>query len=232
MYSRLLWELQDIDLRLDALAEELERVLQSLHEPPELSALEQEIRRLQEELRILERKTRDAELELQSLVETRQNLEHRLYGGYISNPREVEAAEHKIQELQRRSDALEEHVLDLLANGEELQARLNEFGQRLQTLRARWEEESKVLSARQKEIQAQRKALNERRSRLVQQLPGDVLLTYERLRTRKHGIAVARLEQRICQVCGVEVPISVERQVRYGQGLVFCPTCGRILVHV
>ncbi len=232
MYNRLLWELQDIDLQLAALAEEQERILQSLQEPEELLVLEREAYQLEEEYRALEGRIRDAELELQSLEEARRGLERRLYGGYITNPREVEAAEHKIQELHRRTEALEEQVLDMMAKSEDLQARLQMLRERLKALRARWREESAALRARQQEVQNRQKELNARRSRLVQQLPGDVLLTYERLRLRKRGIAVARLEQGICEVCGVEVPINVARKVRYGQELIFCPTCGRILVHV
>jgi len=228
--GRLLRELQEVDLQLDDLARELARLEAALHEPEELQTLQTQIRHLEEERSRLQRQQRDLELDMQGVVETRTNLERRLYGGYITNPREVEAAEQKAEELRRRESTLEDRILELMVTLEDLEGTLQELHSRLDGARARWEEQRAQLLAQQAHLKEERQRLHAQRSRLVGQLPPDLLLLYERLRQRKGGVAVARLEQRVCQVCGVEVAVSVERQVRYGEEVVLCPTCGRILV--
>jgi hypothetical protein len=53
--------------------------------------------------------------------------------------------------------------------------------------------------------------------------------TYERLRSRLGGIAVAVMEEASCGACGLRVSASREQVVRAGVELVTCGQCGRVL---
>jgi len=230
MSLNILWTLQELDSQLDALEHELSRIQTALHEPVTLQELRQHLEALAQQRISLERQQRDLELEMQGLVEQRTQLERRLYGGYITSPREVEAAQQKAEELRHRENALEDHILEIMLQLEALQEETTGVQERLQEEATRWAEEERTLRAQQREAEQARSQLLARRAQLTVHIPPSVLTVYQRLRVTKKGIAVARLENRECQACGVEVPVNIERQVKYSQDLVFCPTCGRILV--
>ncbi len=229
MITQRLWNLQEIDTRIDALAQELLRLEQALQEPELLTNLRKHIRQLEEEQARLAREQRELELEMQSLTEQRTGLERRLYGGYITNPREVEAAQHKAEELRHREQGVEDHILDIMMTLETLQADLGSLKTQLTEATKEWSQTERDLLKRRTTLQEEHTELKAQREHLVTTIPAGILAVYERLRRTKRGIAVARLEQRMCQACGIEVPINVERQAHYSEDLVFCPTCGRIL---
>ena len=230
MSTRLLWNLQKLDNQLDALNRELSRIEAALREPSILFELRRQIREKEDESTRLVRQQRDLELEMQGLVEQRTNLERRLYGGYISNPREVEAAQQKAEELRHRESTLEDTILQIMMTLETLDQEIRELRDLLRHQEAEWSERERTLLAQRGETEKERAQILSQRSHLLSHLSPQVLTVYERLRATKNGIAVARLQNRVCQACGVEVPVSVEREVKYSQDLVRCPTCGRILV--
>jgi len=60
-------------------------------------------------------------------------------------------------------------------------------------------------------------------------VPADILHTYDTLRPRRAGRAVARLDDDTCAVCLVAVSPSRLAAARDGEKLAFCENCGRIL---
>jgi len=62
------------------------------------------------------------------------------------------------------------------------------------------------------------------RSRLEPQLAG----LYERLYKKNH-VVMAAMSNGCCAACGMQVPIAQGQQVRLGQHLVTCSSCGRVL---
>ena len=51
---------------------------------------------------------------------------------------------------------------------------------------------------------------------------------YRKLRQKKQGLAVARIEQGRCQGCKITIPVSELSQARAGD-LVQCGSCSRVL---
>ena len=56
-----------------------------------------------------------------------------------------------------------------------------------------------------------------------------LLATYDMLRSRKGGRAVAVLEGDSCSACRVAIPPSKLDEVLESEGLVYCGNCGRLL---
>ncbi len=225
-----LWRLQEVDLALERVARELNEVAEALRDPPILAELAQNIAALEQEIHRLEVRQRDLELEVEGLTERIQDLEGRLYGGLITNIKEIEAGQQKAEEMRRRRSQLEDELLEIMVTLEDLRENDENLRRRLQEEEARWAETRSSLLEKQASLQEEQSSLEVKRKRLAASVGEAVLRTYEQLRSAKGGIAVSRLENRVCSACGVEVPRSVERSVRYEEALTFCPTCGRILV--
>ncbi len=71
-------------------------------------------------------------------------------------------------------------------------------------------------------------ALNDSIDALQQKLVPQVAGLYARLYKRSH-IVISAMVNNCCAVCGMQVPIAQGQQVRLGQHLVACSSCGRIL---
>ena len=71
-------------------------------------------------------------------------------------------------------------------------------------------------------------ALNDSIDALQKKLEPQVAGLYARLYKRSH-IVISAMINNCCAVCGMQVPIAQGQQVRLGQHLVTCSSCGRIL---
>ena len=71
-------------------------------------------------------------------------------------------------------------------------------------------------------------SLNDSIGALQDKLDAQVKGIYERLYKKSH-IVMAAMSNGCCAVCGMQVPIAQSQQVRLGQHLVTCSSCGRIL---
>ena len=71
-------------------------------------------------------------------------------------------------------------------------------------------------------------ALNDAIDALQKKLEPQVAGLYARLYKRSH-IVISAMVNNCCAVCGMQVPIAQGQQVRLGQHLVTCSSCGRIL---
>lgn len=230
MDARALWHLQETDRGLSQVAEQLAWVRKAIQEPTALGELRERLAKIEREIRTLSAQQRDLDLELQSLTDQIRSLEEALYGGHIRSPREAEAMQQKVEELRRRQQVLEDELLDIMLNLESLEERHAQAKAELDRVTREWERTRQELQAQERTLKEKQAHLQSERERTAAVIPAEILRTYEQLRQAKGGIAVARLEARVCQACGVDVPINVERSVRYGENLVLCPICGRILV--
>ena len=71
-------------------------------------------------------------------------------------------------------------------------------------------------------------ALNKAIDGMQAKLESDTAGLYARLYKKSH-IVLASMSNGCCSVCGMQVPIAQAQQVRLGQHLVACSSCGRIL---
>ena len=71
-------------------------------------------------------------------------------------------------------------------------------------------------------------SLNDSIEALQQKLEPQVAGLYGRLYKKNH-IVISAMTNNCCAVCGMQIPIAQGQQVRLGQHLVTCSSCGRIL---
>ena len=71
-------------------------------------------------------------------------------------------------------------------------------------------------------------SLNEAIDELQKKLDPQAAGLYSRLYKKSH-IVLAAMSNGCCSVCGMQVPIAQSQQVKLGQHLVACSSCGRIL---
>ncbi|MEA2827193.1 MAG: uncharacterized protein QOG43_1632 [Actinomycetota bacterium] len=175
-------------------------------------------RGLEDELALVENKLAEAQA--------------KLYGGTVSLIRELQALQSEVEALKRRKSSLEDDVLETMTEREPLdeevaglESQRVDLDQRAGRLRA-------TLAEAQSGIDDELAAEIHARSTAVAGIPGEVMTSYERLRTRLDGVGIARLVNGRCDGCHLSLSVTeMNNATRLpADALLHCEQCGRILV--
>jgi len=225
-----LYRLQKIDLDLDAQRRRMREINAVLERNGGLGDVRAEVAALQDALHKQEARSADLNLEIKSIASQTAQLNDRMYGGHVSNPKELQDMEGKIAELKRRRADRENALLESMIAIDELQAALAAASERLGQLESTRAAEVDTLTAEKDSLKHTIKKLKTKHEAAVQGVSEANLQLYDTLRATKRGHAVAVLEGESCLSCGVRATANIVKQVRQGDELVPCPSCGRLLI--
>lgn len=224
-----LYYLQELDWELSASEVSLTEVRARLEDDSVLKVARTRLDHLVAELDKRAPLRREIESSLSQLEERIQAAERRLYGGAVTNPRELSAAEDERTGLQEQRGETEDRMLEMMVEIEELQASRDVATERLSRLEAERETEYADLLERQDALVAKLEELRLSRSELTPELPVAALSVYESLLRTRGGHAVAKVERGLCRGCQVALPTGEQQRARSYQGVVQCSSCQRIL---
>jgi predicted nucleic acid-binding Zn-ribbon protein len=182
-------------------------------------------------VRELEAKVETARLEsdLAVLKDEVAELETRLYGGAITNVRELTAIETEHSSARRNLAQVEEAIAPAQVAAEHAR-------QQFADLIADLEAKEKVWKTRKVELRSEKTekgtAFNEMlqiRNDEAAQIPDDHLARYTRLFRSNRGIAIVRVDRGVCQGCAVRLPVGELTRLRAADGPIPC-SCGRALL--
>jgi predicted nucleic acid-binding Zn-ribbon protein len=227
--SHLLYRLQTIDLEIGNGKRRLEEVKAGLGEGEELRQARRALQKAEEELNHWRTTLRDLELKARSLNAKITSVEERLYGGRVTNPKELANLQNEVSYLKRRRGDLEDRQIEAMVEVEEHEAEVDGKKANLSQVEAEWNQTQKRLTAERSELEEELAHLIEERGEVEGMIGAEDLALYAELCSRKGGQAVALLKEGICQTCMVTLPTSQVRQARSGDSLSFCSSCRRIL---
>jgi predicted nucleic acid-binding Zn-ribbon protein len=158
--------------------------------------------------------------------------QQRLDSGLLASPKDLENIQREIASLARRQSDLEDIVLEVMERREAAQERATELSGRVESVQAKATEAEQRKSAALGGIDAEGFSVAKEREELAGSLPGDLLALYERLRAQQGGIGAARLYQKRCEGCRLELNITELNEVRAAPAdtVARCENCRRILV--
>ncbi len=226
---RRLYDLQQLDLETDSAERSLEDTRRRLTDESALVAARRRIEELEGRLAVLEEVRRSQERKVE---ETRQGLERieiRLYGGVITSPRELEAADLERSHFRDQQTAQEDNLLVTMVEIEETQSDLETRSAELARVESARETERPALEAEESLLAERLEELRRDRTDALPQFDAHLLAVYERLRGDRNGYAVARVERGMCQGCRIALPSAEVQRVRSSQDLIQCSSCQRIL---
>jgi uncharacterized protein len=173
-----------------------------------------------------------AERELKATEDRVAQVNTRLYGGTVTASRELQAMAADVEGLRKRASELEDRALALMEEREPFDAQLARFDGQLGDLGRRQGELEASLATTEAEVDADIATLSAQRPKATDAVPEPLLSTYERLRKRLGGVAVARLIGGRCDGCHLTLPAMELDRIRHESAgtLEYCEQCGRILV--
>ena len=227
IFIKRLYELQQIDLEIQSSQESLGDIRRQLGESEVLLAVRADILVSKKYLMEIDSQKRDAEWVVEDLRKNIAQVNEKLYGGKIKNPKELLSLEQEVGSFKARLRQKEDNLLDLMTEEETTQARVASETARLEKIEGEWQQEQELLTQRLSEIESQLFDLDQKRNVLTSGIDSQVLKLYEDIKLRK-GQAVVKVEQGRCQGCRLNLPTSELQRARAGT-LVQCSSCGRIL---
>jgi len=228
-WQQALIRLQEIDLEFQTINQRLGEIETHLNDRAEIQNAEKEVNAKVKAASNAKQAQQELEFELGKMQNKLQQTETRLYGGSVTNARELQDLQTESQTLRRRISSLEDDLLVAMDAQEEANAAAQSTQERLQSLQSQWEEQHQHLLAEREERKSRGNVLMEELQGLKKQIPAAILETYRYLKERTGGIPVARLKGNMCSMCGVEMLPSTERLVSRGEEA-FCDGCRRLLI--
>ena len=227
--SRQLFDLQQLDWDIASRVEALEDARLRLNDMSAIEAVRRRQALLGSHLAEARSERRKREAAVSGLERRLENLDRRIYGGFVTNPRELEASEDERAFLQQQRSEEEDGLLEALVLSEELEEGLSAAGERLVALESAQAAERPGLLELEQRLLDQIARLRQAREEAAPLLPPATLSTYESLLKSKNGHAVARVERSVCQGCRMTLPTMEVQRARLSSGVALCSNCGRMI---
>ncbi len=224
-----IFRLQELDLEIRRSHERIAEIDILLVDDEEVTQARAVAESMEEQLAEARLANSKADHEVESQRAKIENTQKALYGGSVTNPKELEDLQLESESLKRYLDTLEDRLLEKMVALEEAELKNTQASQKLTELIARKSGENELLTADRLDLLSTIERTETEREVALSNINADDLKTYEKFRQRFDGIALALLMGSNCGVCGVDLARSREQDIRSGNTLVYCDQCGRIL---
>ncbi|MCX6375222.1 MAG: C4-type zinc ribbon domain-containing protein [Armatimonadetes bacterium] len=224
-----LYELQQLDLQLAKAQKAKASLDDGSSKRQQVEAARAEVEKAEKLLHEATTEMHDKDLDLKTVEAKQKSFRDKLYGGTVSNPKELDSMEKEVEMLGRQKDKLEERILELLDTVEEHKSSLaaaqaalkrqeDECAAYMQKLR----DDDAALDARIRELSASRE-------KALPSVDSALLKRYTSMKAHAGGVVVAKLEDGHCSACHTQMTSGFIRTVQADQELQTCDNCGRML---
>jgi predicted nucleic acid-binding Zn-ribbon protein len=224
-----LFRLQKLDTEIDQIRARLDEIERALSDDRRLVLAKKKLDKAQrksKELRITLNQIED-KVEAQRLK--RKTGQNALFSGRIKNPKELQDLQMESEALKRYIAQLEDEQLEAMIAYEDAEEELKDAERNLKQVQAAIIEENAALMCEQSQLQERLGRLLREKDAVLQSIPPKNQHLYHQLREKNRGVAVATVFEGGCGICGQSLTPGDLQAIRSASGLVFCPTCGRIL---
>lgn len=222
--------LQSLDLRIAELQREvaalpkhvaiIERALESHLRRLEadraaLSGNQKERKRLEDDIKVHEQKASKLR---DQMLQAKTNEQYKAF-------------QHEIDYEEKEVRKCEDRILDLMGESEPLDANVKKAEAALKEEKRQVDAEKARATERTAADQKQLEQLQVERKTIVTKVKPQMYAAYERIRKRWHGLALAEAVEGRCSACQIALRPQFFQDLRKGDQLMFCESCGRILYY-
>ncbi len=225
--ARQLYQLQELDTHIELEEQSLASKTSQIGKREALDDAQARLNVAQQHLKEVNHQRREVEGELDDILSKITAAEKQLYGGKITNPKELSSLQHEVNTFKAHSDQQETKALEVIDQVENEEKNVALLSGEYQKLEDEWHHQQKQLGEEVEQLKGSLAALKQKRQQLVEQIDTSAVALYEKIKLQKKQ-AVAKVEQGICRACRISLSASALQKARGGQP-VQCGTCGRIL---
>ncbi|MCP4581695.1 MAG: hypothetical protein GY839_08735 [candidate division Zixibacteria bacterium] len=226
-----LLDLQEIDEQLGELDRSkvyLPEMIENIN--GEMDKLEVQLAENREAFQDAKKKQKQIELDIQS---DKNELEkYQQHMKVIKTNKEYDALVTEIDTRKQNISDNEDEILKLMGIIDESTEKIAEFEKDLESAKANNASHLDNLRSEMTSLEAKISKKSDQRKSLTKTIDRRALTVYERIRKGKGGLAVVPLRKRACGGCFKQIPPQMVQQIRRGDRLYTCDSCGRILIWV
>ena len=166
--------------------------------------------------------------EVATVEERIENQKRKLYGGEVIAIKELQALEMGIDSLKERQIAIEDQIIEVMELNEPIQNEIQNLSTQQEENKENEANLFKVLQEAIKKIELRINQIKVEIVHLTNALPNELISEYESLRSRPGHVGIARLVNRTCNGCNLELPaVEVDRIKKLTEdSIINCEECG------
>ena len=147
----------------------------------------------------------------------------------VKTNKEYRALLTEIEQLKGKIREIEDKILDLMEEAEELEKSIGRRKKKLEKKKQEVETESHRLEKEEAALNHQLEKKEAFKRELENKLPLELIEQYNRIKSVRHGIALAEAKDGFCQVCHVRLRPQVYYDLRANKSILLCDNCHRFL---
>jgi uncharacterized protein len=225
-----LYDLQSVDLELDWRHVRLAEIGRALGDDSALVPVRHEVARR----KTVSQKSTGEQTNLDTIIGGFEakiaEAEAKLYGGNVSQARELQDLQADIDMLKRQRGEQEDLLLAVLDQVDEAQKSYESGAKTLSKREATWVADQESMTKEQAVLEGELGGLQSDRDGRAAGIPAPEMALYEQVRKTHDGRAVAVLHGSTCDSCRVGIPNRQVQDARTSDKPVRCPNCGLILL--
>jgi predicted nucleic acid-binding Zn-ribbon protein len=174
---------------------------------------------------------KDAELKLKTVDEKRSTFEKRLYGGAVTNPKELGAVEKEVKILKSQQEQLDGRTLELYDSVDKTRSAAQAARHTVTETETKLKAALATEAAERAGLESELKEFTSLREAAAATVTDRALMSrYEAVRKRSGNTGIAKLARDRCEGCHTSVTSFTTRKLFEDKEIVSCENCGRILV--
>jgi uncharacterized protein len=221
-------QLQSLDLRVAALEKEVADLPK--HVAAIEKTLESHLRKLEADKAALSANQKDRkklEGEIQLHEQKISKLKDQMIGAKTNE--QYRAFQHEIEYIEKEIRAAEDRILELMTESEALDGNVKKADAALKQEKQQVDAETALARDRTAADQTQLEHISAERKEAAARLSPAALSSYERLRKKHHGVVSAEVVGGRCSACQITLRPQFFQDLRKGDQLMYCESCGRFL---
>lgn len=141
------------------------------------------------------------------------------------------AFQHEIEYAEKEVRKHEDRILDLMGESEPLEVNVKKAESALNQEKQQVEAEKKQARDATATDEKQLKEIEADKAAILPKLDPKILSAYKRIRKKWHGVVVAEVVDGRCSACQISLRPQFFQDLRRGEELMFCESCGRFLFY-
>lgn len=228
-----LLELQSEDTRLNAVRANLAQFPKKLAEGDSLlAAAKAELDHSRAALLATHKDRKKYELDVDSWKERVRK--YRDQTSQVKTNEAYKALQHEVQMAEDEIAKAEDRLLEQMVSSEEYDRKIKAAEINLKEVEAGVARERARIESERAGVEKELGQLTAARTRVVTEIPEDMLDHYERIAKKHNGVSLAEVHNETCGACGVRIRPHVFQEMRRSESreLFHCETCTRILYYI
>ena len=148
----------------------------------------------------------------------------------VTTNKEYDAISAEIESTKVEISNHETQFLELLEKEEKLTQKIEVLQSQVNLAKKELAEKDAELQSKLAQNEEKSQALQNERKNTLTHINRPLLSTYERIRKARRGKALAEVKNYTCEECFATIPAQTVVEIRKGNRVILCESCGRILV--